>query len=220
VTTTFVTDTFTAADGTALTSHNDSNAAAWVLESASGNAPIISSNKLAPWGNNMMRCGTVAPQADYTVSADFRQDVGTASCNGFLCTRFAAGAVTCYRAGIGSDGSANIYRFNAGSFTLLTSGTFSPTYQQTYAFSLIVSGAGATVSLTFKIDGSTILTASDTDAGRLTSAGYPGIQNATTANGEGFFIDNFAGTYGTSALPRPKSVSFADGSILLGSLVY
>lgn len=87
----------------------------------------------------------------------------------------------------GPPHTIEIYRYDGGAFTLLTSGARSFSYPATASFQ--ATGTGATVSLQVIIGGTAAINYNDTDAGRITS-GYPGLRIYTNAKTEAAYFDD------------------------------
>jgi chitodextrinase len=80
-----------------------------------------------------------------------------------------------YSAQIATNGSVNLYRRNAGSWTLLRSGSAGIAANQAYTLKLKVTGANP-VNLEVSLNGSLLFSYSDASASRILS-GVPGIEN-------------------------------------------
>lgn len=113
---------------------------------------------------------------DYTVQARLIVPAGSLYsgivARGNLATGFTQDA---YAAQIASNGTVNLYRRNAYSWTLLKSVKPGTVAGQAYTLGLKVSGSSP-VSLEVFLDGASLMTFSDSSAARLLS-GAPGIEN-------------------------------------------
>lgn len=193
----FLTDTFTDTDGDELSlAHTGEVGATWTKQSGGGgNHLIISSNRACR--NNAAASVWVRytasgtpPTADYYAEAVVRP---------LTVAQYAALAVRCngtytdaYEVWFTNTGIL-IVRLNASTPTTLTTQAFTWTAATDYLVRLEVSGTGATVSLTVKIDGATIATASDTSGSRITSTGTVGIAGFDGSTTTGFVFASITG---------------------------
>jgi len=181
--TTYVNDTFSDTNGTALSAHAGETGASWTLLSAPSGSPALQIQ-----GNKLQQVGTATVFALYRASGTpASSDYGClinmvvsaalpASCSWGPGVRFASAAVTGYFALYDPNGSAwQIYRANAGAFETV-GGTYSQALSvATYAVKLSAEGTGATVTLALNIDGTDRLVVTDTSASRITSTGFAGF---------------------------------------------
>jgi hypothetical protein len=214
--TTFVSDTFTDTNATAITSHTGETGATWTAASGkTGATGTIQSNKLQQ-GATQFDIGAfyasgVPPSADYTAEMTFT--VANASEIPGVCVRMSTSADTLYYAAYQANVPAlRIVRIVAGAAT-----NYDDANQHNgrtlgagdYKMQLEVSGTGATVTVsaymqrlsdsqwktastdTFQASRVAFLVWSDTDGSRITAAGKAGVRLAqfgTTA----FSVDDFS----------------------------
>lgn len=196
--TTFLSDSFTEASDTTLASHNaDTGGAGWTKHAASAGTMTVqgSSDRVRSDGSEGDYYHTATPG-----SANYygQEDLVWVSTNNYagVIVRMDTSATTWYGAGYDSGNTRwELFKAVAGSFTTL--GTSSASFTSgTHTIKLDVSGTGATVSLTFYVDTVSTLTASDTDANRITATNKVGFYTASGA-GNGYQVDNLSGVDGT-----------------------
>ena len=197
----FLADNFTGTNGTALSSHNaDTGGAGWTKHPASGDNAAIQSNQASATGAEADYYHTATPgSANYFVQADLVCQTTPTSYAGVM-LRTDTAATTWYGAGY-DQGNARweLFRGSAGSFTTL--GTSAATFSSgTRTIKLTVSGTGATVSLELFVGGVSTITASDTNASRITATGKAGLYTACNVSANnGYSVDTLSADDGTGA---------------------
>ena len=199
-----LTDTFTDTAGTALTSHTADAGGSWTM--VSGTSPVITAagrvrNGVAGASSLLAYHSAVPPSADYEVSVDVVQISVTTSQIAGLITRYDSGSDSCYMARYIHNGTQiQLYRRVSGTFTLITSSTYSATINVPFRISCLLSGNDITV----KVDGSTVITY--TDGTPVSGAGRAGIalaSNATPSDSAGLHLDNFDNGFTSSGVIGP-----------------
>lgn len=140
--------------------------------------------------------GTGIPTGDQKITATVYSD-GTNEYTGLIVRN---DSVNYYLAFFYANGGnlIELYRYDGGAFTLLTSANRTFSYPATASFE--ATGAGATVSLSIVIGGTAAITYNDTDAARITS-GYPGLRIWTDVKTEAAWFDDLSIDDLTSAPP-------------------
>lgn len=116
------------------------------------------------------------------------------------CVRYAAAAETFYHVRRTNSTTLTLFRCVAGSFSSLA--TISNSAATPHTLRLEAAGTGATVTLTVKVDGSTVATHPDSDASRITSGTRAGLRAGATgtSNSADDFAADATGS-GTSVVP-------------------
>lgn len=200
-----VNDTFTGTSGTAITSHSGETGATWALGTGFSSAPVLSdANRLrggTSGGQVAFASGVAAEDGEYTEVVV--QTITTAAAFGI----FARGHVTLSSVTRGYmayySSAAGVWKIlrldNASKFTQVGSYATHALSVASHTIRLTVSGTGATVTVVLKIDGTDVLTGTDTSDSRITTFGSPGIYFDTTAsNSAGTHIDSL--TYNDGAV--------------------
>ncbi len=190
-TTPFVSDSFTGASGSALTSHTGETGAAWTTPSGSGSGTSLYNNRLVGSGNatSAALASGGAPSADYTVEADVVA-VGNTANYPALILRGDSTTGNKYAAIINAGSSVVQFNKGSGGGGEISGGTKTPVSFSTgvtYHFQAEVVGS----TLKAYINGALVSTYSDTT---ITAPGKAGVQfyggNGTDTSG--FYIDNFS----------------------------
>jgi hypothetical protein len=185
----FVSDTMTDTNGTALASHVGESGATWsVHQSATGTA-TIQGNRLRYGINSQVGrwyASGVPATAEYDVEADFYCANAT-NANAGIIGRVNTGADTYYYARYLATEGWRLYRFVAGTPTLLDSVSASLTNGVTYHVKLEIRDA----TKRLYVDGVLTLTSTDNT---ITAAGRAGIRFTADATRNGMEIDNFVAT--------------------------
>jgi hypothetical protein len=174
----FMYDTFTDTDNVSLTSHTGEVGATWVrnaLLDATATAKVANNRIITNNGvNGLWYASGVPASADYHVYMDFYAVRNSSSFGaGYLgpTARLATGAATCYY-GAYSAGAWGIGKIVAGSFTGLgTPTTMALVAATTYRMDLSVIGT----TITLKVDGVTMATATDSAISAVGLAGILGL---------------------------------------------
>ena len=146
-------------------------------------------------GLNIWRMSALPTPADVSLTQDWVIDGATAFNVFGACARLNAAGNAGYAALYVRASSAWVLVRIGSSMsttTLATSTTVTYANGATLSVELIVTGSGATVRLELKIGGATLLTATDTDAARITAAGYVGVWFNSNA-AQGAFLSRIAG---------------------------
>lgn len=186
----FVNEPFTAADGTAITAL--ANGVTWKRNSASTNTnpPIIASNRLK--ANEATQATIYYPDvvphtADYNVEAVLRAvDVNPFTVILIRCSKTALTGYQVYY----DSGEWKLFRVVAGAQTSLATWSNTPSTNDDITVDVGAVTNGSQVDLTVKINGTTRITYSDTNAARITSAGVPALQFYYFVT-PGFHVDSF-----------------------------
>lgn len=192
---TIVNDTFTDTAGTALASHTGETGATWTVHPSYASGAVITTspaNKVKfGSGNNAGYYASGTPgSADYTVKATYTIGSGGIDTGGnayFGVTGRMSTSADTYYWGAWYAGTWYITKVLSGSLTFLnttSSGTL--TAGNTYDLELVMSGTG----LTLKVNGSTVLTATDSDISSAGKSGFYNRDNQTT-DSLSFLMDSF-----------------------------
>lgn len=200
---TFLSDLFTNADGTIITSHTTAvpAAGAWTVSpgfvTALGpNAPVIVNNRLR--GNHSGGCFLYASQSagadGESAEIAIRRFTGVGGAG--VTVRHQPGQDKCYGALIAaSTGTITLWRLD-NSVTLVSLGTFATSWANgsDHTIKLTASGTGASVALTVSIDGVDQAPINDTSANRIVTLGRSGLyfDTITTAS-TGLHVDSITG---------------------------
>jgi len=217
---TFLSDTMTGTDGDALTAHTPGTGSTWVKHPASGGTATIKTNRVCSDSGECDYYNDATPgSADYYCAADMV--VVTNSIYSGLLVRMDTSATTWYGAGY-DNGSGNweMFKAAAGSFSSLTGG--SPVSSGgpltgTYTLKLEVSGTGATVTCVFTVNGTPLITGTDTTGTRITATGKAGFYSSSSTIA-GYHFDNMVAADGTGAVGLPPGLGPAVGmgEVLIG----
>lgn len=200
--TTWFNDTFTEASTTLATSHTSDSGGTWVFWAGATPAPsvyTILSGSLGSGaaGTQVYRTSVIAPAADCVISAEANVQANTTHVSNGVCARLDAAGNNGYLAAyIRSSSQWSIFRIGTGlaTTTLGTqTGTISYAINDTPNVSLSVTGSGATVTLELTVDGSVLVSTTDTSGSRVTAAGYGGIWFNTGVAASQWFWGSFAG---------------------------
>jgi hypothetical protein len=177
----FVQDTFTAADGTALVDHTPDIGGAWGPVGSDMGITGGVATSVAESDSADFNLATPPDPANYTVAADIVCAYASPT-SAMLWARQASG-LTGYAVQLSSDGGIDLYR---DYFTVLVTGTLTGfTVGVSYHVVLTVNGIDISVS----VDGTTILTTTDTTY----STGDPGF-GVRGGNPGAWTFDNFQAT--------------------------
>jgi hypothetical protein len=185
MTTTFVSDTFTDADGTAITAHTPETGGAWHVSDGSGQ---IDSGHLHSVTNDIGSVWNDAPPTspDYSVSADISVTVFPGGGDGGVIMRSTGGAgADHYEAGWYGGGSEWVLvKFTGGGFSVL--GSSADTMVPGISKRLVLQMTGTAYSVS--VDGTEILSGTDVD---ITAAGFSGCQLDFGTGTDAVYVDNF-----------------------------
>lgn len=196
----FFNDTFTEAATTLLTAHTSNSGHAW--SGFAGNfspAPSVFTTfgGVVGAGNaaaSVWRSSIIAPTIDVSVSQLWYIDSPASATVWGPAARLNAAGNAGYAAVYSRTASAwVIVRIGASlaTTTLATSSTVTYSTTNTPSVEFIVTGSGATVTLVLKVGGSTLITATDTDAARITTAGFTGFWMACDV-AQGAFLNSMS----------------------------
>lgn len=232
--TTWFNDTFTEAATTLITSHTPEVGGGWLAFAGTTPAPSIYTVQdgvaaSGAGGTQVYRTTTIAPGVDAEAQADLWVDGAAAYVTAGLCVGLNAAGTAGYAAiHSRSDGKWKIYRLGAALATTLLA-TSAGTYTYTNASSagtavLRKTGSGATVTVELFINGASVVSFADTDAARITVAGYAGFWLNTTAAATGMWLKSFsasdpavAATAITLTGPSSGAVSVASTNFAAGA---
>lgn len=131
---------------------------------------------------------SVSSGVDYQISLDAFRTGGYSG--GYPAVRCgAADSGNCYLVLCASSTVQELYRCNGGTFTLLSSGSITAADSTLHAWTLRASGTGATVTLTWTLDGSADQTFGDSSGSRLTT-GVVGIGGYMDGTAYSVYVDN------------------------------
>jgi hypothetical protein len=176
-------DTFTEASTTALTSHTSDSGHTWVHWAGSTTVPNVYSTLGGVVGAGatsvqVYRTSVIATSADVDVVAQTRYETATTMISMGVCARLDSGGTAGYLAAYVPASSAwGVFRLSGttatqvGSFSSSVSYVFGDTPDIVFS----VTGTGATVSLDLTVDGSLMVSTTDTSGSRVTAAGYGGV---------------------------------------------
>ena len=196
----FFNDTFTEAATTLLTSHTSDSGHTWAnFAGAASPAPSVYTTLGGVVGAgastaSVWRPSIITPTVDVSVSQLWRVDSIAAGIVFGACARLNAAGNAGYAAVYQKSSSAwLIVRIGASlaTTTLATSSTVTYSNGNTPSIEFIVTGSGAAVTLELKVGGATLLTTTDTDAARITTAGYTGFWLNSGA-AQGFFLNSMS----------------------------
>lgn len=189
-----VNDTFTGAAGTQLTLRSGESGATWALGFGFSNIPVLSdANRLrggVSGGQVAFASGVATADVEYTEAVV--ETLSTATMFGVFARGHVSlgGVARGYMAVCTSTaGLWKVYRLdNASTFTIIGGSATQALSVGSHTIGVTVSGTGATVTISLKVDGVDILSATDTSASRITTFGSPGVYFDTT-------YSNVAGTH-------------------------
>lgn len=197
--TTWFNDTFTEASTTLATSHTSDSGGTWVFWAGGTPAPSVYTILGGVLGNGstgtqVYRTSVIAPAADCVISGVSNVQANTYLSNG-LCARLDAAGNSGYLAAyIRSTQQWSIYRIGAGLATPALgtqTGTVAYAIGDTPSVSLSVTGSGATVTLELTVNGSVLVSTTDTSGSRITAAGYGGIWFSNAVAATNWFWNSF-----------------------------
>jgi hypothetical protein len=188
----FVSESFTGADTSDITTHTGETGATWAIHPNSTSSASVSifSNRMGTANSDAIVYASGTPAtAEYDVAADLVV-VTVVGFNHGICGRMSTSANTFYMARYTSGSNIELYKRVAGTFTVLSSaasGTI--TAGQTYALKLEIRDAAKKVFL----GGVEIVSSTDN---AITAAGKVGIRSAggNTNSSTGGFLDNLTAT--------------------------
>lgn len=212
----FVNATFTAADGTALSSYTGETGATFTgFASFAGTpAPQVISNRLrANDAVHYWQASGANSTDGESASATIYKHTSSGSAVGVLC-RVDAAADKCYLGWWIDSGTVKIYRLNTGaSFVeLATAALAMPSGAST--MKLTVTGTGASVDVVLNVNGTDVLGISDTNALRLNSPGKVGLYlGGATTSTTGVHIDALTGENPASAGATETTLTGPSGGV-------
>jgi len=171
----FLNDTFTEASATNVTSHTPESGGAWSLQSGFASpVPVIGAGtgRMAFDSAAYAVIGKVSatpPSADYTVTATGKIQA-SANLVGAV-ARLAATGLTCIAGWVGNNGKAEIQRYGGAGTTTLFTTAYAVSLNTDYTVELEVSGT----TLTLRVNGVTVGTATDASITAAGNAGFIGI---------------------------------------------
>ncbi len=171
----FVQDSFTGANGTNLEAHTGELGATWAKQPGQAGTLVITGNTLH--GSTSSRAMYYASGTCSTPDMDVSIDVTNANSgpllSGGVLARASTSAATAYLAFLSGGNGLAIYKSIAGTFTLLSPGTFVQTAGVTYTLKFSIIGTTLTTYMNGTLVGSTIDSAltSDVRAGFEVSSG-------------------------------------------------
>lgn len=217
---TFANDLFTeAVNNTPLTSHTSDSGHNWLFWAGNATSPgvyttaggVVASGATAP---QIFYVNVAAPTADVIVPFTLRYAANTVASVG-ACARLGAAGTTGYM-GVFQNATKKwtLYRLSGVTATLLAeSAVQTMTVNNDYACELSVSGSGATVTLDFTVAGVSMVTYADTNAARVTTAGFIGVWFNTAAAAAGQYIGALSGTDVAAPPVEAIASAVADGRI-------
>lgn len=179
----FVSDSFTEAAKTAITSHTADSGATWSLWYGATPVPDVYTGfggAVASGATTAqaIRASEISPSADTYLTVNAFIGTATGSASGVL-ARMNSGGTAAYAAFyFWGTSKWGVYRVGSGGSTTLLaeqSGTTTYVANATPEIKFNVTGSGATVTLELIVNGSTLVSTTDTDAARITAAGYVGL---------------------------------------------
>lgn len=224
----FFNDLFTRTADANVTDHVSDSGHGWVMAKGDVIPKVFASvdavaNGGASVNPSIIRPNTIAPAADAKTSATMHYDS----------TNFEAVALTVRMSADGNTGYMAAFHKASLIWALhrlsnvsnpLANPVLTQTAAQTYAqgnnvpVELSVEGAGATVTVTLKLNGAAAITFADTDAARVTTAGYPGLViKSGSAAGSGIWFNDMSADTLTAATaplaPTVGTISAGDGTV-------
>jgi hypothetical protein len=210
----FVNDSFTEGATTLITSHTADSGATWSLWTGATPAPsvytgfggAVASGSASSQG---IRASEISPSADTYLTAQTYMALQPAVGLVGLMARMGATANSGYAALYDwGAGKWKIYRIGTGaSFTELAAqaGTVTYTLGDTPELKFNVTGSGATVTLEVIVNGTTVVSTTDTSGSRITAAGYVGIWFNTTVSANTMYFSSLSASdvLETSAITAP-----------------
>lgn len=192
----FVNDTFTEGSTTLLTSHTSDSGSTWSLWFGATPAPSVYTGfggavASGSGSTQAYRSSQISPSADTYLTVSAFIGTATGAATGVISRANAAGNQAYLAAYLWGTKKWGIYRVGAsGATTLLAehAGTVTYVASDTPQIKFNVTGSGATVTLELIVDGSTLVSTTDTSGSRITAAGYVGVWfNTSTAAQSMFF---------------------------------
>lgn len=199
-------DTFTGTAGASVVSHTSDSGHTWArgVGLDTSDAVISDANRLRcsrAAGNVLFASSVATADAEYTEA--IVQTLTTASAFGLFARGIVnqAGNPRGYMAYPTSEGVWKILRLDTPSVFTQIGGTVTQALSvASHTIRITVSGTGATVTIVLRIDGTDVLTVTDTAALRITTFGSPGVYFDTTfGNTVGTHIDSLTYTDGAGA---------------------
>lgn len=210
--TTFASDTFTAADGTALAGRTPDVGGTWTKHpSYSPGASTITANKLRGDGSNIAvhYIDTAPASADYSVAADLDLKSSVAGDSAVVCARLSTSADTYYFFGYSQGiGGLRLQKQVAGSYTSISSYSWTG---PTGRVLLDVSGT----TLTAKLDGATVL--GPTTDSSIAAAGRAGVRTRFAGATTGCHLDAFSADEAGASPTTASLTATLDGFALSGA---
>lgn len=231
---TWFSDLFSTGSTVLASAHTSDSGGTWAL--AAGASPIAS---VYATGSGIMASGTAStqvvrtsvisssPNADTTWNLHVDNATAYTTCGPAigLASDASSGYIAVHRQ---SNSKWEIYRLGASlATTLLATSAGTYTYTNNSDIANVVlskSGTGATVTVTLKIGGATVVSYADTDASRVTGNGYAGFWFSTTGTATGIWVQDVvaadASTSATSVTlsgPSSGSVGTASTNFTVGA---
>jgi lysophospholipase L1-like esterase len=174
----FLLDNFVGTNGTNITAHSPDTGGSWAVQSGFSPATPskIQTNRLyTTTSSGVYANGATPPSADYYVEAVLFKVSTVAADNVGVAARMQSGATTLYFARWSETAAGwQLFKTVAGASTQLGS-TSSGTFAVSASHTLRLTCSGSTISAS--LDGSQIISVTDTD---ISTAGFAGVRAATT----------------------------------------
>lgn len=209
----FVTDTFTDADNTAITSHTGETGATWTKHptlATDGTAPKVSSNALVAGetsGSNAIYYASGSPaSADYSSRADITLATSSSVADGPAIRINTAAGTGYFGLLFTAGGSVALYKYVTGTLTAISSLTVSLTTGVTYRTTIGATGTALTLrvqrlsdnqylnsSATWQSGATDCISTTDSSISAAGKAGFWMAQSATASTWDNFSADDPGG---------------------------
>lgn len=223
--TTFLSDTFTDTNGTALGSHTGETGATWTQQTGAAGVNTIQGNALygPASGNGIYYCSGVPASADYTVTAPFTFGSSTWPSIFGVGGRMSTSAQTGYF-GIwfNSGGFFQLYKYVAGTLTQIGSDRTATKAADTFTLSLIMTGTTIALRVQRSSDsqwlvGNSTWSATPGDAisatdSAITAAGRAGMWLAGTNSNTGYMGSILSEDSSTASMTASPTVIATNGT--------
>lgn len=214
----FVNDTFTEGSTTLLTSHTSDSGSTWSLWFGATPAPSVYTGfggavASGSGSTQAYRSSQISPSADTYLTVSAFIGTATGAATGVISRANAAGNQAYLAAYLWGTKKWGIYRVGAsGATTLLAehAGTVTYVASDTPQIKFNVTGSGATVTLELIVDGSTLVSTTDTSGSRITAAGYVGVWFNTSTAAQSMFFSTLSAS---DVLEAASITAPADGRI-------
>lgn len=201
----FFNDTFTTGSTVDLTAHTSESLHSWVQAKGTISPKVFTAagGIVANGGGSteaqVMRPSVIAPTADVSVLSTLHYDSVNFTYVGVV-ARMASDASSGYLAAYSTAaGKWGLWRMAAGVDATTQTAIAVSTTTSSYVsgnepvIQLDVTGSGATVTVKLTVDGVVLINFPDTDAARVTAAGYPGLYFLVPlASGNGMWISSLS----------------------------